>query len=44
MQHEGVCRETNTVQDKAKCYICLKTPPNAVFFVHTSLGGVLTVI
>ena len=35
------CRETNTARGKAECYICLETPPSAVFFTQTSKGGAL---
>ena len=31
-------------QGKVECCICLETPPNAVFFIHTSIGGALSVI
>ena len=45
IQHEGVCREANTVQGKqAECCVCLETLPSAVFFIFTSIGGALIVI
>ena len=44
----------NTARGEAECCICLEAkpsavfvsrhPPSAVFFIHTSLGGALTVI
>ena len=37
-------REPNTVRGKAECCICFKTPPSAVFFIHTSIGSALSVI
>ena len=44
IQHEGACQEANTARDNAECCICLKTLPSAVFFIHTSIGGALSVI
>ena len=44
IQHKGACREANTARGEAKCCICLEIPQSAVFFVHTSIGGALTVI
>ena len=35
IQYEGVCREVNTAQGKAKCCICLKTPPEYCIFLYT---------
>ena len=44
IQHGGACREANTARGEAECCICLETPQSAVFFIHTSIDGALTVI
>ena len=36
IQHERTCRETNTLQGKAECCICLKTPLSTVVFIRVS--------
>ena len=38
----GVSRDKYSMRREVECCICLETPPTAVFFIHTSLGGALT--
>ena len=44
IQYEGVCREANTARGKAKCCICLETPPEYCIFCTHKQGGALSVI
>ena len=42
IQYEGVCREANTAQGKAKCCFCLETPPKYCIFRTRKQGGALS--